>query len=151
MDPLSLTASLLAILGAGGVVAKGLDKIRGLKNTPNILLQLNNEVTDLHLLLRGVDELYHEHVDSTKTSQREIIYNTLIRAKEALLELEQLISYRWTKETDRGTEIDRTVWIRAQTKVKEMKDKIRGVRNDLNGSWIIISSRYGLSECSIQV
>ena len=150
MDPLSLTASLLAILGAGGAIAKGLDKIRGLKNAPNILLQLNNEVTDLHLLIQGVDELYHQYSDSIKLSQRQIVYNTLNRAKEALLELEILTSYHWTKETDKGTDIDRTAWIRAQKKVRETKDKIRSVRNDLNGAWMIINARYDAFELPIQ-
>ena len=142
MDPLSLTASLLAILGAGGAIAKGLNKIRNLKDAPAVLLQLNNEVTDLHILIRGVDELYNQRGDSINISQRDIIYSTLARAKEALLELEQLISYRWTKETNNGVEVDRSVWIRAQTKMKETKDRIRNVRTDLNGAWVVISSRY---------
>ena len=151
MDPLSLTASLLAILGASGAIAKGLNKIRRLKDAPGILLQLNNEVTDLHLLIRGVDELYTQQSDSTNISLRDIVYSTLVRAKEALLELEQLISYQWTKETDNGVEVDRSVWIRAQTKIKETKDRIRNVRNDLNGAWAVISSRYESAEYRISV
>ena len=142
MDPLSLTASLLAILGAGGAVAKGLDKIRRLKDTPSVLLQLNNEIADLHLLIHAVDEIFHEHTDSIKSSQHQIIYSILCRAKEALLELEELISYRWTKETDQGLEINRTAWVRAQTKVTEMTGKIRNVRTNLNGAWTVISARY---------
>ena len=142
MDPLSLTASLLAILGAGGAIAKGLDKIRRLKNAPNVLLQLNNEVVDLHLLIRAVDGLYHQHSDSFKTSQHQIIYSILSRAKEALLELEKLISYHWTKETDNGIEINRTAWIRAQKQIAETSSNIRNVRVNLNGAWMVISARY---------
>ena len=141
MDPLSLTASLLAILGAGGAIAKGLNQIRRLKHAPNVLLQLNNEIVDLHLLIRVVDELYHQHSDSTRASQHTIIFNILIRAKEALLELEQLISYDWTRETDHGIEIRRTVWMNAQKKVAETTSKIRSVRTNLNGAWTVISAR----------
>ena len=36
MDPLSLTASLLAILGAGGAITKGLNQIRRLKHGADI-------------------------------------------------------------------------------------------------------------------
>ena len=50
MDPISLRASIIAILGAGGAIAKAMHKIRGLKHAPDVLLQLNNEVTVLLFL-----------------------------------------------------------------------------------------------------
>ena len=142
MDPLSLTASLLAILGAGGAIAKGLYKIRRLKDAPTILLQLNNEIVDLHLLIRAVDELYHRHTNTIKASQTQVISSCLGRAKETLLELERLISYQWTRENEQGIKINRTVWLRAQKRISDMNNKIRHVRTDLNGAWMVISTRY---------
>ena len=99
MDPLSLTASIIAILGAGGTISKGLSKIRHLKRAPYIVLQLNNEVTDLHLLICAVDDLYRQTDQSVLDTQEYVIRSALERAKHAVLELEELIEYVLTKET----------------------------------------------------
>ena len=143
MDPLSLAASILAVLGAGGTIAKGLAKIRRLKRAPCILLQLNNEVTDLHLLIRAVNEIYHSsaNIIPVSTLQEEVVYNALKRAKHDVLELEKLIEYILTKETSSGTEIDTLAWIRALDRVKEACDHIRASRNDLNIVWTTLSNR----------
>ena len=143
MDPLSLTASILALLGAGGTIAKGLAKLRRLKRAPYILLQLNNEVTDLHLLIRAVNEIYHSSakIIPASTLQEEVVSNALKRAKHDVLELEKLIEYVLTKETSNGTKIDTLAWTRALNRVKEANDHIRASRNDLNIVWTTLSNR----------
>ena len=144
MDPASLTASIVAILGAGGTIAKGLGKIRKLQHAPDILLQLNNEVTDIHLSIESVDELAHQwtHQPSTSNTQRKLVYVTLDRAKSAVLELEKLVAYILTKETSTGTEIDRSAWVWNPNRIKEVKDSIRRAREDLNTVWATLSHRY---------
>ena len=144
MDPLSLTASIITVLGAGGTVAKGLSRIRYLKNAPNTLLQLNNEVTDLLLLIRAVNELYLQPNDLSTISilQEEVVCNILERAKHAVLELEKLIEYVLTKETSMGTKVDTLAWSRALDRVKEAKNDIRAARNDLNNVWTALNNRY---------
>ena len=143
MDPLSLTASIIAVLGAGGTISKGLNSIRRLKRAPDILLQLNNEVTDLHLLIRAVNEIYHPGSNLTPISglQEEIVCNTLKRAKHAVLELEKLIEYDLTKETDIGTEIDTLAWARSINRITEAKTNIRASRDDLNHVWTTLYNR----------
>lgn len=47
MDPLSITASVLAVLGAVGQTAKALKKLWGLKDAPEELASLVNEVHSL--------------------------------------------------------------------------------------------------------
>lgn len=44
MDPLSLAANIIAVVGAANSVAKRLESFRGLTNAPEQLLQLLNEV-----------------------------------------------------------------------------------------------------------
>ena len=46
MDPLSLTASIIAVFGAGGSLVKGLRKLLSLKDVPVFLLQLSDELSD---------------------------------------------------------------------------------------------------------
>jgi hypothetical protein len=48
-DPLSLTASILAVVGAAQAAAKGIRKIIALKNAPEQLLQIYNEVCGVTL------------------------------------------------------------------------------------------------------
>ena len=149
MDPLSLTASIIAVFGAGGTIAKGLGKIRRLKRAPDVLLQLNNDVTDLHLLIRAVDELYRQrnNLSSASTLQEEVVCRTLERAKHAVLELEKLIGYILTKETNAGTEVNNLAWIRAVDRITETKGNIRAARDNLNTVWAALSNRYARLKC----
>lgn len=46
MDPLSIAASVIAILTAAGQVKKGLERLRSLKSAPQGLCALTNEVSE---------------------------------------------------------------------------------------------------------
>ena len=109
MDPLSLTASIIAILGTGGAIAKGFVKIRGTRHAPVVLLQLNNEVSDLTLLVQAVDQqLQSYRSPMAPSTQDQVICKALERAKEVVLDLEKLIGYTLTKETSSGLQVNRT-------------------------------------------
>ena len=57
MDPLSETASIIAIFQGSGAVGKGLKQIVTLRSTPDILLALTNEAADLQYIVQDVDDL----------------------------------------------------------------------------------------------
>ncbi|MCJ1239219.1 hypothetical protein MMC14_007213 [Varicellaria rhodocarpa] len=141
MDPLSITVSVITLLGAGGTIAKGLDRIRSLRTAPDILLQLYNEISDLHLLLHAIDGLYRQNRDPDIASQQEIVCTVLKRAKDIVLELEKVIVCMLTKETDSGTELDRVAWMLAFKKIKKMQNGMRNVRHNLNAVWIVVTNR----------
>ncbi len=52
MEPLSITASILTVLGAAGQVKKGLERLQSLKNAPQELCALTNEVS-VYLCMQG--------------------------------------------------------------------------------------------------
>ena len=144
---MSLTASILAILGAGGTIAKGMGRIRRLAHAPEVLLQLNNEVTDMHLLISSVDEVawwWIRHV-STSESQQELVSVTLSQAKDSVLELEKLVAYILTKETSTGNKVDLSAWVRNVDRIKDAKDSIRRARENLNVVWIKLDHEYAWS------
>ena len=60
MDPLSITASALTLLAATKQVAMGLDKLASIKGAPAAVLALNNEVSDLRLVLSEAEPLLQE-------------------------------------------------------------------------------------------
>ena len=59
MDPLSITASCIAVAGAGGAAVKGIKKLRDLKKIPDALLSTINEVTDLTLVVQDIRSSFH--------------------------------------------------------------------------------------------
>jgi hypothetical protein len=57
MDPFSIIASTITILGACISVSEGVINLIGrIKNTPNELLQTSNDVTDFRLVLFNIEE-----------------------------------------------------------------------------------------------
>ena len=141
MDPLSISASVLTLLGAGGAIAKGVDRIRSLKKASDILLQLHNEISDLQLLIHAVNGFFHQHSDPDICDQQEIICAVLQRAKDTVVELEQAIAYVLTKETSTGSELNRVAWLSAFKKVKKLRADMRSVRNDLNTVWTVVTNK----------
>jgi hypothetical protein len=57
MDPFSIIASTITVLGACITVSEGVINLIGrIKNTPNELLQTSNDVTDFRLVLFNIEE-----------------------------------------------------------------------------------------------
>ena len=141
MDPLSLAASIIAVLGAVSRVGHGLKEISSLRHAPDALLQLENEVANMQLILHTVDPISRND-GSTNLNEHEyeLVCNTLGRVKEALLGLERLIAYTLTKLTNAGNAIDHIAWLRSKNKIHRMKEKIRNAKNDLLLATSIISS-----------
>ena len=143
MDPLSVTASILAVVGAGGTIAKGLHKLVSLKNTPLTLLQLNNEVSDLRLVVGAIEHLIHQYHLPTLSDQpnHQSLCNELQRAKVLILDLERLILYGLSKiGGDGNPKLDRVAWLRSETKVLRKKDRLRNNRINLSAALEILSS-----------
>ena len=99
-DPLSLAASIIADVTAAEGVTKTLSKVKLLRNAPNELLVLNNEVTDLAITLRNVNDfILMNNTSSTGIphSVLEQIVASVESAKERVTQLDQLIHYQFLK------------------------------------------------------
>ena len=51
MEPLSVAANIIAVLGAGGAIINTLDQANSIRQAPDIVLALNNEISDLRLIV----------------------------------------------------------------------------------------------------
>ena len=141
MDPLSVTASILAVLGAGGEIGKACKKIIDLRDAPDALIALNNEVTDLHILVRDVDNVLRLHSRISETDAPPSVTSALERVKATLLRLESLIAYELTTPSgNNGPRLDRSVWLRAESKVQKLKDDIRADRVALASALSLLTS-----------
>ena len=147
MDPLSLTASIIAVIGAGSAVSKGLEKILSARKLPNIVLQLNNEVTDLQYVVQDVDDLLRQQAQVNREDRRPLqdqasLVRALEHAKQTILALQSLIAYQLTTVDSRDgrTKTNRISWLKVQSEVKRLKSEIRTDRLRLSAGLSILAS-----------
>ena len=140
MDPLSLTASIIAIVGGGNTVGKGLKKILSASHLPDILLQLNNEVTDLQYTVQDINDLLQLQTQKPLSSYASLT-SALKFSKQTLLVLESLIAYELTTvdSRNRQTRIDWISWLRVEPKIKRLKEDIRADRVRLSSALTLLA------------
>jgi hypothetical protein len=143
MDPLSITASILTILGAGGQVAKGIAKIRALKYAPDILLALNNEIADIQYLVQDVNDVARQHEEVHETKFRASVCRALEKVRETLLATEQLIAYELTTiDSVNGlVKLDWKRWLRLEgKKIRQLQERMRNNKVDLSTALVAQNS-----------
>ena len=133
-DPLSVTASILALLEAGGAIGKVLKKVIALKRAPDIFLALNNEITELHNIIHTFDELLQQQSGVCSRIASGRVCESLEKVKRTLLEFERLVSYEITvvEGHDTRLRLDKSVWLRVEPRVRALKDRIRADKADLS-------------------
>ena len=139
-----MTASIIALFQAGGTVSKGLKKIANLRNAPDILLALNNEVADLHVLLGNIDDVLRHHREIIGLEPIVSLCRALDRAKRTLLELENVLAYKLTsircKDGESHQVLDRSSWLRLESRVQRLKDEIREDKVSLLSELSVLTS-----------
>jgi hypothetical protein len=131
MDPLSIIASSIAIATP---VSIGLQKLRDARHAKSDLSMLSNEVTEVLVLLRELEQTtlqWNEHVGRARPSP------TLIQAVDAAkIKLEQLSSQisEWNGSAPPQTLATKSRglrWAVMGSKVNTFKDDFRRVRESL--------------------
>lgn len=124
MDPLSITASVLTLLTAANKVAKGLDKLASIKGAPAAVLALNNELSDLRLVLTEAEPLLqrHAHTAVSLTSGSRTLQLSIDKAKGRLADLESIVGNRLMRRM--GTR-DRLGWLYEQDRVQKALTDVR--------------------------
>ena len=143
MDPLSITASCIAVTGAGGAAVRGLKKLRDLTKLPDALLSVVNEIADLKLVVQDIRSSFRLHQDSSNISQASVavIDQLLDRAQTTLLELDQVINYRLLLVPSKKgeTTFSRTAWILEEQRVLRLQSSLRATRMDLAARFAALS------------
>ena len=94
MDPLSVTASVIAIAGAASTAGLSIKKLLSLRGTSDAVLALNNEVSDLQLVLQAINTLLQKHGSSIRPEIGSSIRNTSNQATKCLQDLDTIIDLR---------------------------------------------------------
>lgn len=134
MDALSIAASLAALIGVVDNVAKGCRKLLALKHAPQILQQLNDELSDFQFVIATVEDVCREQeaLETGRCFSQELLSAAIHRAKDAILDLEKMEAYGLLKTPDhRNPKIDFKFWIRNESKLREMRERLRHAKVDI--------------------
>ena len=131
-DPLSITASIIAVIGAAEGVSKTLAKIKNIRNAPSEVLALVNEVSDLRIVLGDVERYIIRDTTGTYRSPEQLrTMSTLVtRASGHLLELDKTIQYRLIKANSTAADfrVSRHEWAVARPAVERFRQSLRDVK-----------------------
>ena len=151
MDPLSVSVSILTMLGTGASLGKAVRKIAGLRGTPDAFLALNNEISDFHLVVSNTDYLIRRYQSTRNVTTRHtdfaVTFGPLLeRGKEKLLELECLIEYTLTTRGSNGEVfLNKVTWLRKADQVSRIREDLRSIRASLTMHLGLLASSTALT------
>ena len=132
MDPLSLTASVIAVATAAAQIGSVFAELRKhCIELPGRLHALNNEVADIEVVLYQVAAVVNDR-SSLPASDQTAIPQLLEQAKTKLSELNEIIE-RLAATCDRKKAILRaSAWRKEQPKLQALQEDIKTVKCNLN-------------------
>ncbi|KAI9699636.1 MAG: hypothetical protein M1836_002670 [Candelina mexicana] len=136
MDPLSITASVIAVVTLTAKVTKALRKLRGLREADDLLLALINEITTLRTSARQIEAVLSDHRDSLSAEQlacSEQLERLLGAAKAKLEELDIVIHYQLLRAADNnGNEkLSRAAWFRHRNHVQRLQQELQRLQQNI--------------------
>ena len=124
-DPLSVTASIIAVVGTAHTVTKGLRRLKAAKDAPEGLQDLISDVAQLEMVLNCVKSVV------LSSSGPPIELATLIgEAGSKLLEVQSLIGYTLT-EAGVSNQVNRWQWLRKGNEVERLRTQLDTIRLNL--------------------
>ena len=132
MDPLSVAASILTIIGAGGAVGRGLRKLASLRHAPEVISELQDERAELKTILEEVPHLlHHYHIATSKPPS--IVIGPLNRLKKTVLDLEHLLcdDLLKAKDGEQDAKFSRLKWFTCQRRLMTLRASIQRHKAEL--------------------
>lgn len=122
MDPLSVGASVIAVVGATGKIVRGIRRLKAMQDAPKELDDLLTEVSQFELVIKASQKI-NGHIESE--------LGTLLKiAQDLVTEFESLIEYKLT-EPGTSNKVDRWQWLRSSKDVERLRVKLRDVTANL--------------------
>ena len=132
------------LIGAVEGVTKTLTNIRNIRNAPSEALALINEVSDLRIILGDFGGYITQNTVRPQLPQGQLHHMSILlqRAKNRLLELDQLLEYRLLKPESRSDRIhvSRLEWARAKDIVENFRQSLRDIRLNIVAHLVVINS-----------
>ena len=133
MDPLSVAASVVGLLGAGAAVTKFLASVISAGDAPSLAKRVLAEVTDLTAALQHVQQYISGRAQSSTERQSmvllEHVLTTLTGCVLTFSELQSTLS-RLSIDSNMGT-YDRMKWIRQQPRIGALVQRLQNHKSSL--------------------
>ena len=132
MDPLSLTAGVLAVIGAAKAFAQGLQKLSGYRKGPREIRDLFGNITELRVFLEGVTVVAEQFQSGQCTQNIHSMVEQVAKAGRKIQEIKSLLdspAFQISRLSD-GNRL-RLAWLQHRSKVNKLRDELRAVRIDL--------------------
>ena len=150
MDPLSLTASIIAVVGVGGQAAGAIRRIAAIAGSSDIVLALNNEITDLHRVVSAIQDALERQQSTvlplsiSETGYHQSVTTSLQQALDKTTELEALYSRLKPDPSNACSprssgKFRKLAWLREQSNIRQMLDDLKSVRLKLAGALGILN------------
>ncbi|EEY23143.1 B-cell lymphoma 3-encoded protein [Verticillium alfalfae VaMs.102] len=136
-DPLSLTASIITVLGVAGATAAAVQKVQEFRNAPLDVIALGNEITDVRLLFTVIENTIELKTFKTTSIETSVGLLALLERARDLLEQIQLIHQRILppgpvgKQNGDKPKISRRLWVKERKNVVMLLKHLRQTRQNL--------------------
>ena len=146
MDPLSVTASIITIIGVGGNIAKTLAKLASQKDAPDFILLLNNELADLHLVVLAIQNIYQKHQIDTDARAPHLpidnsITSALTQAQQTATVLQALYNrINAASGQSRVTSLKTKLWLLEPRNARKVHEDLRNARLKLAAALGLLNS-----------
>ena len=118
MEPLSIGASVIAVVGATGKLVKGIRRLKALSDAPRELDDLLAEVSQFELVIQAIRNTH----ENSGTELKKLLRT----ATNILVEFESLIEYHLT-EAGSSDKVDRWQWTHKSKDVERLRGKLQEV------------------------
>ena len=135
MDPLSFTASIIAVVTLGTQCVKAFNDLRNVsKVLPGRLHAVSNEVTDINLVLEDVAALLAERGQSgIPLGEQANIWHVVARLTVELTELKSIVEALTASCSRTKIPIVKArAWSKVQGKLLELQEDIKAAKSRLN-------------------
>lgn len=148
MDPLSFTASLIAVVGALATAFQSAQRLVSLKNAPMELIALLNEVTALRSLLRVITRSVDGLQDLREINEAFEDIQALLRpVKDHVQQLDNLTQYQLKRneeyDRDGRPKVARLAWLRRGPDLSRLRQDIRDTRGNLQTAMTAVNLMLG--------
>lgn len=143
MDPLSLTASIIAVVGLATTTTKALTKIiKSFHHSPGEIHALNNELADLQAILIALEETMTEKNVEPKPGKENcsgpsaVLKTHLQNATKALEELDRLLASGLQKQNRSQLQF---WWVRNKSHAIALQREVHNTRTNLQTSLCMVN------------
>lgn len=151
MDPLTLTTGIVTLLRASAALRGTVAKVINLRDAPALVQAVNNEISDLHLVILHISD-YFERAKSSRTTipsvDEPVLHlcsSTLDQTRSKVQEVEALINDRLLKTSKKKVvKVSRKRLLREQGHLIELQTDLRSARQRI----VNLFGHFGIRDIS---